>query len=146
MTSPTFPTPLQAFETVIAKWEGLWSDDPADAGNWAHCHDGTRKLIGTQHGVTPDVYAEWLNIDPPTLTPQAMQSQITLALAAEIAVKLFYLGPKFNRLSWSPLVAIAMDAGWGSGPARGIILLQQLVGAIDDGSIGPQTSMPPVTG
>jgi len=29
----SFPTPRQAFETAIAKWEGAWQADPADAGN-----------------------------------------------------------------------------------------------------------------
>jgi lysozyme family protein len=69
-----------------------------------------------------------------------MQNEITLEAAADIAVKSFYLQPKFQLLSWSPLVAIAVDIGWGSGPARGIEMVQQLIGAGVDGGIGPQTA------
>jgi lysozyme family protein len=136
----SYPTPVEAFEAAIAKWEGLWEDDPSDAGNYAHCHDGTRKLIGTMRGVTPDVYADYFGMDPADVTAEDMQAKVTLEVAGQIAVKGFYLGPKFQLLTWSPLVAIAVDIGWGSGPARGIMMVQRLVGANPDGGIGPQTA------
>lgn len=134
------PTPSEAFATAITQWEGLWQADPKDAGNYAHCHDGTRRLIGTMRGVTPDVYAAYAGVDPCSVSAIDMQTKVTLAVAAQIGVQNFYLGPKFNLLTWSPLVAIAMDIGWGSGPGRGIMLLQELVGATADGGIGSQTA------
>jgi lysozyme family protein len=112
----------------------------ADSGNYAHCNDGTTKLIGTMRGVTPDVYAEYKGIDPCTLTAESMQEDITLDVAADIGAKQFYIGPRFNRLVWSPLVEIAVDIGWGSGPARGIKMLQAVIGAVVDGGVGPQTA------
>ena len=135
-----YPTPADAFSTAIAQWEGLWSDDPGDTGNYANGRNGTRKLIGSMRGVTPDVYATHLGIDPGTLTAAKMRAQITLSVAAQIAVTQFYEAPGFNLLPWSPLVAIALDAGWMSGASRGVKLLQQLVGADIDGDIGPQTA------
>jgi lysozyme family protein len=135
-----FPTPLQAFETVISRWEGLWEDDPGDSGNYAHCFDGTVNLVGTMRGVTPDVYSAWLGIDPATITAAQMQFGITLDVAAEIGVMQFYIAPKLYMLPWSPLTAIVVDIGWGSGVARAMRLLQQLVGADVDGVLGPQTA------
>lgn len=135
-----YPTPIEAFQGAIARWEGGWQADPADSGNYAHCHDGTRRLVGTMRGVTPDVYAAFAGVDPCTLTAAGMQSTITLAVAAQIAVQGYYLAPRFQLLTWSPLVAIAVDIGWGSGPARAIRMVQQIVGATQDGGIGPQTA------
>jgi len=134
------PTPLLAFETAIDRWEGKWQDDPNDGGNYAHGHDGSTRLVGTMRGVTPDVYADYLGVDPATVTADDMQEKVTLEFAAKIAVDKFYVGPKFHLLTWSPLVAIAMDIGWGSGPARAIRMVQELIGAGVDGGIGPQTA------
>jgi len=136
----SFPTPHDCIRGAIDRWEGLWQANTADSGNYAHCHDGTTKLIGTMRGVTPDVYAEDKGIDPCTLTSASMQNEITLDVAADIGVRFFYRAPRFNRLLWSPLVEMAVDIGWGSGPARGIKMLQQVVGAVVDGGIGPQTA------
>ncbi len=135
-----FPTPASCMAGAIDRWEGLWQASAADSGNYAHCQSGGTQLIGTMRGVTPDVYARYRSVDPCSLTPQIMQNEITLDVSADIGVKLFYIEPGFSRLTWSPLVEIAVDIGWGSGPARGIKMLQQLVGAVVDGGIGPQTA------
>jgi len=135
-----YPTPNSCISGAIDRWEGLWQDLSSDSGNYAHCQDGSTKLIGTMRGVTPDVYARYKGIDPCSLTPQTMQADITLSVAADIGVTQFYVQPGFSRLTWSPLVEIALDIGWGSGPARGVKMLQQLVGAVVDGGIGPQTA------
>jgi len=135
-----FPTPTEAFATAISQWEGLWQADPNDAGNYARCADGTRKLIGTMRGVTPDIYAAFQGVDPCSVTATEMQSNVTLELAAQIGVQNFFNGPKFNQLTWSPLVAIAVDIGWGSGPGLAVKMIQQLIGAVPDGAIGPQTA------
>jgi lysozyme family protein len=135
-----YPTPKECLAGAIERWEGLWQASSADSGNYAHCQDGGTKLIGTMRGVTPDVYARYKGIEPCSLTAEEMETDITLAVAADIGVKLFYVDPGFSRLTWSPLVEIAVDIGWCSGPVRAIKMLQHVVGAIVDGILGPQTA------
>ena len=132
------PTPHSSFMDSISRWEGEWQADPNDSGNWVVCPTG-RKLIGTMRGVTPAALAQHLNLDPCDLYPAFMKDRVTLALAAEIGMKGYYHGPGFDKLRWSPLVAIAADIGWGSGPNRAIKMLQDLIGASADGKIGPRT-------
>ena len=134
----TFPTPHESFMDSIGRFEGEWQDDPNDSGNWVNCPNG-RNLIGTMRGVTPAALARYLGIDACTLTPENMRHKVTLDVAARIGMKLYYEGPGFDDLEWSPLVWIAVDIGWGSGPIRGIKMLQELIGATVDGNIGPQT-------
>ncbi len=136
----SFPSPEQAFQIAITQWEGLWEANPSDSGNYAHCKAGGTKLIGTMRGVTPDIYGAWINVDPCALTAQQMQQDVTLAVAAQIAVKDYYQQPGLDKLGWSPLIAITMDFGWTSGPSRAIKTLQTLVGATADGVPGPTTA------
>ena len=134
------PTPRDCLHAAIARWEGEWQDDPNDRGNWAHGWDGSVRRIGTMRGVTPDAFARHLGIDPASLTPDRMRAEITLAVAAEIGVAGYYRGPGFDCLTWGPLVEIAVDIGWGSGPMRAIRMLQRQIGAVADGVIGDQTA------
>jgi lysozyme family protein len=134
-----WPTPHDAFRTAILAWEGTWQDDPNDAGNYAHGWNGSVRLVGTMRGVTPDVYAAYCDIDPAAVTAERMQADITPDVAADVGQTLFYVDPGFAQLTWSPLIAAAMDIGWGSGPAVAIRMLQSLTGAAADGVIGPQT-------
>lgn len=135
----SIPTPAEAFQLAIVQWEGVWQANPSDSGNYANCKAGGTKLIGTMRGVTPDVYGAWINVDPCALTAQQMQEEITLELAAQIAVTNYFQQPGLDVLNWSPLIAITMDFGWTSGPARAIKTLQTLVGATADGVPGPAT-------
>ncbi|HKM62096.1 MAG TPA: putative peptidoglycan-binding domain-containing protein [Acidisphaera sp.] len=139
MTAPHWPTPHDSFSAAILTWEGTLEDDPNDAGNYAHGWDGSVRLVGTMRGVTPDTYASYLKIDPATLTAARMQSEISADVAANIELRLYYVDPGFSILTWSPLVAAAVDLGWGSGPMLAIRVLQSLAGAMVDGVIGPQT-------
>lgn len=139
-TTSRGPTPHDCLRSAIERWEGTWQADPNDSGNYAHAGDGSKRLVGTMRGVTPDAYAKHLGVDPGTITAVQMQAEITLDVAADLGLALFFAGPRFDRLAWCPLVEIALDIGWGSGPARGITMLQQLVGATPDGGIGPQTA------
>jgi lysozyme family protein len=134
-----FPTPRDCLRGAIQRWEGEWQSNRNDNANYAHCRDGSVKLIGTMRGVTPAVYAQYKGVDPCSLTPDQMQKEITLDVAAEIGIDLFYARPGFSHLTWSPVVEIAVDIGWGSGPARGVKMLQQQTGAPVDGLVGPQT-------
>lgn len=133
-----FPTPREAIAFSIDRWEGLWQADTEDSGNYAHCHDGTTKHLGTMRGVTPDAYARFKGKDPCSVTVEELKA-VTAADAADIAMKSYFFKYDFDTLLWSPLVDIAFDASFLSGPGRGVRMLQECVGAGIDGGIGPQT-------
>jgi lysozyme family protein len=133
-----FPTPREAISYAIRTWEGEWQQQPQDSGNYAHCQDGSTKLIGTMRGVTPDALARHLGVDPCKITVERLK-KVTADEAADIAMKGYYHTALFDTLTWSPLVDVAFDASFLSGPGRGIKMLQECVGAGIDGGIGPQT-------
>lgn len=134
----TFPTPHESFVDSISRWEGEWQADPNDSGNYVNCN-GVRKLVGTMRGVTAAVAARHFGINSCAITPEIMKDRVTLDVAAAIGLEGYYDRPGFDDLEWSPLVWVAVDIGWGSGPARAIKMLQTLIGANPDGTIGPQT-------
>jgi len=133
-----FPTPRDAIALSIKTWEGAWQDDVEDSGNYAHCFNGQTKHLGTMRGVTPDAYAKFHDMDPCKVTV-AMLKAVTAADAADIAIQNYFQKHDFHTLVWSPLVDIAFDASFLSGPGRGIKMLQECIGAAIDGGIGPQT-------
>ena len=51
----------------------------------------------------------------------------------------YYAGVGYDRLPWVPATEVWVDIGWGSGPRTSIKHLQRLIGAGDDGVIGPFT-------
>jgi lysozyme family protein len=133
-----FPTPREAIAYSINQYEGLWQDHPNDSGNYAHCQDGTTKLVGTMRGITPDALARFRGVDPCTITVDILKA-VTPDIAADIAMQGYYHTSQFDTLTWSPLVDITFDASFMSGPARAIKMLQECIGSGIDGGIGPQT-------
>ena len=133
------PTPREAFALLIRTWEGEWTAHPNDSGNYVTLEDGSRRLVGTMRGVTANAFASWKKIPPGTVTPAMMQAEVTLDLASALFEREYFRGTKLDRLVWSPFTEIAADIAWGSGPVRAVKLVQEVVGAVVDGGIGPQT-------
>lgn len=148
-------TPRQAFRAVIARWEGQYQADPNDVGNVIHLPGGAvfdgpaeRRssaaaqrgawVVGTMRGVTPAAWAACAGRAAADITPAEMRA-ISLDMAAAIYEAAYYRGPGFDRLPWGPAVDVAADIGWGSGPARGIKILQACCGTAADGAIGAET-------
>lgn len=127
-------TPRDFLKMVIGRWEGLYSDNPGDTGNWAG-----GKLIGTMRGVTPNALAAHRGINADSLTPDDMKA-LSLDEAAEIGMTDFYQRPHFDMLEWGPATAALLDFGWGAGPGQAVKSMQRLVGANPDGGIGPLTA------
>ena len=134
-----YPTPRSWFRRHIERWEGAWQEHPADVGNYVRMPDGARRLIGTMRGVTPAAFARYRGIPAHDVTAEMLRTEVTLDVAAAIAVTFYYRLPRFHLLTTHPLVEIASDIGWGSGPARGVRMLQRQIGADVDGAIGPRT-------
>lgn len=142
-----YPLPKESLRGAILRWEVFrdkqgrlvtYQDVPADAGNWVRLPDGSRRNVGTNWGIIPNTYATYLGVEPWTVT-RSMMKGITLDIACDVGVELFYKRPGFVKLPWCPLIEAAFDTGWGSGPPRAIRFLQEMVGAQADGVIGPQT-------
>lgn len=126
-------TPHDYEEAVIKAWEGEYSNDPHDPGNWVN-----GILIGSKYGVTAQALAHYRKVPVESITLAVMMS-LTRDEAADIAVEVFDHEPGFDRLVWAPATAQLLDFGWGSGPGQATISMQRLVGVTADGAIGPHT-------
>jgi lysozyme family protein len=124
--------PIDFIRGYIRDHEGGLSLDPDDHGNW---HRG--QLVGSNFGVTGDVLATYRHVKAVTARDIAT---LTLDGAVQIGFDMFYDEPDFDMLGWDPVIASAVDAGWGSGPGQSIKLVQRIIGANDDGAIGPFTA------
>ena len=127
-------SPLDFLKLVIGRWEGRYSNNASDAGNWINGRN-----IGSMYGVTGPALAAHRGVDATTLTVADMQS-VTLDEAAEIGLMNYYHGPRFDLLTWGAATAALVDFGWGAGPGQAIKSMQRLVGAPADGGLGPVTA------
>ena len=140
-------TPRQFAIDYITRWEDGGSTDPArthsmrktDPGNWSSGKINVGTLVGSNHGVTPTALAKHRKVPVSAINYDVMHA-LTVDEAASIALALFYFEPKLNLLIWSAPAAIIMDAGWGMGPMQAIKLVQRMLDATDDGTMGPATA------
>ena len=121
-------------KAVIGTWEGLYSGDPDDPGNYAN-----GRLVGSMRGVTPPVLAKFRGVSIDTITVDVMKS-VSLDEAANIGYMGFYVGPHFDLLTWCPATAALLDFGWGAGSGQAVKSMQRLVGVNADGGLGPITA------
>jgi len=125
-------TPKDFIRDFIETHEGSLSIDPDDSGNWSR-----GVLVGSKFGVTGDVLAKHRKVR--SVTP-AQMAALTLDEAVRVGLDMFYDAPDFDLLPWDQAVASVMDMGWGAGPGQAVKLLQRMIGAHDDGDIGPFTA------
>lgn len=126
-------------EWMIVKHEGGFQNDEEDNGNWVTMPDGTRRLVGTNMGVTPAALASWRGIEPWQVTREMILS-LTMDEAVNLGVYDYYDAPGFDLLPWGPCVEIILDLSWHSGQVTAVRWLQRIVGADVDGRMGPQTA------
>lgn len=132
-------TPFDFAKGYISRWEGVYSGDPDDNGNWTGAKKGLGALVGSQYGVTPAAIAGLRKIPVSSCTVAVIKS-ITLDEAAKLALDRYYLAPRLDLLPWNAVTASVMDFGWGAGPAQAIKLLQRMLDVGDDGVLGPATA------
>lgn len=106
--------------------EGGFTDNRADPGNWTGGKVGVGKLLGTKFGIAANSY------------PKLDIRNITLGDAAEIYRRDYAAKVRFDDLP-SGLDFAMLDFAINSGPSRAAKYLQRVVGAVDDGQIGPAT-------
>lgn len=131
-------TPMDGFMEAIQTWEGGFQQLEQDAGNWVRLPDGSRRLIGTNLGVTPAALAKHRGVAAHEITVDDI-GELELAEAAEIGLTHYYREVGYDRLPWVPVTEVWVDIGWGSGPRTSIKNLQRMIGTGDDGVIGPFT-------
>jgi lysozyme family protein len=115
----------ECFSHVIGS-EGGFQCDPEDKGNWTGCacYKGVNK--GTNWGISACAY--------PDLDIRNLKQED----AEEIYHKDYWTKCWGDSLPWGVDLP-TFDGGVNSGVSRGVKWLQQAVGAIQDGVMGPQT-------
>lgn len=120
--SPAFSTAV----SWVMTWEGGYTNDPSDPGNWTGGAVGIGECKGTNFGISAASY--------PTLD---------IANLTEIEAHVVYA-----RDYWTPirgddlppaLAMVTFDGAVNSGVRAASVWLQSVVGASEDGIIGPQT-------
>ena len=116
-------------KVIIGKHEQGYQAMKEDKGNYV---DG--KLVGTKFGISAPVLKRYLGRTP---TVQDMKN-LKLDTALDILENQYYKGPKIDKLPIS-IRKNVLDMAINAGPGRAIKILQGLVGAKQDGAIGPKT-------
>lgn len=115
----------KAFERLIGH-EGGYSIDRNDPGNWTGGKVGSGTLKGTKYGIAANTY------------PNLDIKNLTLTQAKEI-----YRNDWWDKLGANQLHPAIVYQLWdfavNAGKSRAIKELQQAVGVLDDGIIGPKT-------
>lgn len=127
---------LEDYLDKVLVSEGLYQDDIEDTGNVVK-KDGT--ILGTMRGITPKVYAKWVNKSVNDLTVEDMKS-ISEDTAREIYREEYWKKPKLDKLPENlqeSVFDMYINAGGGA-----IRALQRAAGMPEsevDGSLGPKT-------
>ena len=108
--------------SLVLKHEGGWSDHPADPGG------------ATMKGITLSVFRQYVE---PKATKDDLR-RITDAQVASVYRKQYWDVVKGNDLPDGVDYAV-FDFAVNSGPSRSVKYLQSIVGAKQDGKIGPDT-------
>ncbi|MCK1345155.1 MULTISPECIES: glycosyl hydrolase 108 family protein [unclassified Bradyrhizobium] len=111
---------------VTLKYEGGYSNDPNDRGNWTGKKRGVGVLKGTKYGIAAHAY------------PNLDIKNLTLDDAESIYERDYWNPVRGESLPYGVDLA-TFDAGVMSGPRRGVRWLQAAVGAKQDGLAGSET-------
>lgn len=118
-----------AFSAAVAwviGWEGGYTNDPGDPGNWTGGAVGQGTLEGTNMGISAAAYP---TLDIANLT----QAQ------AEAIYQSDYWTPISGDQLPPALAMVVFDGAVNSGVSQSAQWLQVVVGATTDGQIGPET-------
>lgn len=120
-------------EVLIA--EGGYQETKEDRGNIVRS-DGT--ILGTNYGITPQVYAEYKRTSVDNLQPKDIKN-ITEQEAREIYKDKFYSRTRIQDIKDENLRANVLDMAINAGPRNAVKLLQKELGIKADGILGPET-------
>ena len=115
----------QAFRIVIGE-EGGYSAAPADPGNWTGGACGRGACLGTRYGISAAAY------------PALAIATLTLDAAHAIYRRDYWDRVQGDSLP-PPLALLVFDAAVNNGVGRAVRWLQEAVGVVPDGLLGPRT-------
>lgn len=141
-------TPRDLITYTVNNWERFgdklqtW---PEDKGNWFR-----GQLIGTKHGITPQVYFEYSGIVP----DRAVMEAISVEDAITIFEKKFYDDPDLDEMPWVRPMGPVLDMAINAGPRAAVKILQRAINQVEhsidfsvdgyalkvDGWLGPRTA------
>jgi lysozyme family protein len=120
----------------VRRWEGGYSINPNDAGNWYDPVTGKQaKGVGALFGSCCGVTAKTLTIYLGRAVTVQDVKAVTVAQAADISKRLFYSTTGLQNLPWNAVTASLLDFCWGAGPVGGIKAMQDLLDVGQDGLI-----------
>jgi len=120
---------MDNFDVCVAftlGFEGGFSDEAADPGNWTGGVVGQGELRGTNFGISAAAY--------PTLDIR----NLTEAGARAIYRQDYWSAVQGDALP-APVAMVAFDSAVNAGPRRAVQWLQQAAGVAVDGVLGPAT-------
>ena len=112
--------------TWVIGWEGGYTDDPGDPGNWTGGAIGSGQLLGTNMGISA---ASYPTLDIPNLT----EAQ------AEALYEQDYWTPIQGDALPPALAMVVFDGAVNSGVSQSVQWLQVVLGVTTDGALGPLT-------
>ena len=133
--SPKAQSKIDKLLGEVLKIEGGYQETKEDRGNIIR-PDGT--ILGTNYGITPQVYAEYKGTSVDNLQPEDIKN-ITEQEAREIYKDKFYNRTRIKDINDENLRANVFDMGLNAGPRNAVKIIQKLLGAKEDGILGPQT-------
>lgn len=118
--------------------EGGYQADRNDAGNWSTGVINAGELIGTNWGISAPTLVAWLGPEGRDKCTSLTMQTLTQHTAESIYGAHYWLpvcGPKLP----AGIDLMVFDHGVNAGPRASARLLQQALGCLVDGYIGPQT-------
>ncbi|MEN6384960.1 MAG: glycosyl hydrolase 108 family protein [Phycisphaerales bacterium] len=116
-------------------FEGGYTDDPNDNGNWTGGVKGRGTLIGTNHGVSAPVLSEYLGR---TATVSDMRS-LSLEVVEKIFRRKYWDKVRGDEIINQDSANEIFDDAINAGVAPAIRKAQRALGLKDDGFMGPVT-------
>ncbi|HET6607063.1 MAG TPA: glycosyl hydrolase 108 family protein [Rhodopila sp.] len=119
--------------------EGGYTNDPLDSGNWSSGQTGIGTLIGSNMGCgAPATIAYMAKAQPGFLVTAAWMRALPRAVYDGMARTEYWVPLQGDRLP-AGLDLACFDFGWNTGIGSAAKRLQWLIGAVQDGQIGPRT-------
>jgi len=119
--------------------EGGYTNDPRDSGNWSSGQTGIGTLIGSNMGCgAPATIAYMAKVQPGVVVTAAWMRALPASVYDGMARAGYWAPLQGDRLS-AGLDLACFDFGWNTGIGSAAKRLQWLIGAVQDGQIGPKT-------
>jgi lysozyme family protein len=115
----------RAFELIVGE-EGVFSTDRQDRGNWTGGAVGVGEFKGTKFGISAAAY--------PTLDI----INLTLDQARAIYLRDYWNAIKADQMPW-PWALLVFDSAVNQGVGTATRMMQDALGVMTDGRIGPRT-------